>query len=285
MSGVLIGLIVSRSAETNYLLLISPWGRRTEAIGMYSVFGTAATGFSGLIGDFLVSKFGYTDQLFSLLSHGIACTTAISIVLALLNSRANHQVQITEAREMDPTSLKPCRPGFPTGIVFSALVSGIIIVLSTTFIVPIAEHFSITYVSSYYISFSIFIVLSRLALRKMNERFSMNFTLRSAHLLLILYGVLLVFCRNQTALAVAGALCGAALGLISPIVIVEIADWARKRFPVAGAGMAQFIVDCGRSVGGPVIGIALSRFGVEAVSILVCVMSGVAGILVSRIRN
>ncbi len=229
-----------------------PPARRTEGIALFGVSGLLPISLGGLLGDVILQRAGYA-QLFATSTAFAAAALALSLPLGDRRPAAGD----TPARGFLAAVADPhLLPLWFIGFVFAGTVTAVF-----TFLKTFVMRTGIGSVGVFFSAYSIAGVLLRLAFGWLPERIGPKLALFPALATLAAGFAVLALADSETAIAIAGCLCGLGHGFTFPILSGLVVSRARPA--ERGAAMSFFtaLFDCGALIGAPAFGLVIRAAG------------------------
>jgi len=202
-----VGLAICFTAAFTYIADIAPEGRLNEGIGVFGVTGLTGFAIGPLIGEILITKFGFSAFFFA--AAGMA-------IFGLM-------IHLPLSESFSQTSQKPYQSFFMVfrkkKMLFVALLAflfGFGLAASGSFVSPFAKEKEISFISFYYISYSSAAVLTRLFGGRLADRIGEDHIIPYA---LILTGgglLILMLLGGRTVLILSGLISGCGHGFLFP---------------------------------------------------------------------
>ncbi len=257
---------------TGAVTFVSTVGTRenaTAAIAYFSVFTMLGLGLGTSAGPFIYQAVGFTPLVAVSLTAAICATAALwfgtrSAPARAAGTRAPFRAVLAAKIVLAP-SVCLFASNFALGTMF-------------TFVPLLALARGIGSFSAFFVAFSLAVVLARLGVRAVTERFSPVKTSVFASLLNAASALLLAAAPSPAVFAVAGVLVGFGFGTIYPTLAGYLVQNVREANKGSALSILSGAGDIGNALGASVLGVVAQVFGFAAVFaaaaavILVCAL-------------
>ena len=240
-----VGLAICFTAAFTYIADIAPEGRLNEGIGIFGVTGLTGLAIGPLIGEILITNFGFSALFFA--ATGMA-TLGLIIHLPLSESFANNYQRSSQSFFQVFIKKK---------MLFVALLAflfGFGLAASSSFVSPFAKEKEIAFISLYYISYSSAAILTRLFGGRLADRIGEDQIIPYA---LALTGgglLILLLLGGHTILIISGLISGCGHGFLFPC----LNSLAIRNEPIDTRGKITGVftggIDAGAFVGSIILG-------------------------------
>ncbi len=277
-----IGLAICFTAIFTFIIDLIPLARLNEGIGIFGTSGLVGMAIGPMVTEPILRGFGYP---------AFFMTAALFSVLALLLHLPVHDPYQDQKRQQPPEAhqaapsffaLLKTRKHLVCGSL--ALIFGIGLAASSNFIAPLAESRSLSYVSLYYLAYSVAAVLVRLVGGKLGDRIGEKQIVPWGLFLGALALLMCPFISNNAILLGIGFIFGTGHGLLFP----ALNAMAIRGEPYAVRGKVTGIftggIDCGSFLGAMVLGVIAHSAGYN-VLFLCAGLALLSGLLIFRFRT
>lgn len=248
-----IGEAMLFSAYFTYGTDVVPSSRRTEGIAIFGVSGLLPIAVAGIVGDLVLSAFGF--QALFITAAGFAIAT---LLLSLPLPERKPTVSDGEKRRgfWRIVAMRELLPIWWLLGAFAAVLNGYFV-----FIRRYVDDTGVGSVGLFFTAYVALAILERVFLGWLPDRIGRTRVLYPSLVALALGFFVLAGAGSAVGIAVAGALCGAGHGFTFPILTAMLVD--RAPDTDRGSAMAFFtaLFDIGLLIGGPILGAIIDNAG------------------------
>jgi MFS family permease len=202
-----VGLAMVFTAALTYISDIIPDDRLNEGIGMFGVTGLAGLALGPALAELIIRGYGFPAGFLY-----AAFMAAIGLVLQL----PLPEPYVRETRTSSQSFFSVLRRRRTVTVALVALLFGLGLSASGTFVAPYAKEKQIVFISLYYISYSSAAILTRLFGGRLADRLGEERIIPNALLVMGTGLLLLLFLKGTPILALSGFLAGCGHGLLFP---------------------------------------------------------------------
>ncbi|NNF63991.1 MAG: MFS transporter [Acidimicrobiia bacterium] len=231
---------------------VIPVGRRTEGISIFGVAGQSSIAIGGLIGDFVLSRYGFSGLW--IIASGIAGVGLIT-ALPLRDQRPTSEAPDPRGA-FDLLRSRRLRPIWATTLMFSIVLVGFFVFVRT-----FVDDVGIGSVGMFFSAYSGTAILLRVTGRRLPAQLGESRMLAAALLTLAVGTALLGAATTDAGVVLAGVFAGAGHGFVFPILNSLTVSRSPDRNRGAGLGIFSAIFPLGIIIGGPLVGYLIERFG------------------------
>ncbi len=234
-----------------YAADILPDGNRTQGLALFGISGMLPIALGGLLGDFVLERWDF-DALF-LTSVGFA---AVAFLLSLSLPEA---IEPT-GRSGGSSFLAPLRQANLLPLWWITVVFSLALTAYFTFLRTFVDETGIGTVGGFFAAYSATAILLRIATGWLPDRVGPKKVLYPALVLFAAGFVVLAGADSNSAVLLAGTLCGAGHGYAFPILYALV--FARAEQKNSGSASAIFtgLFDVGTLIGAPTFGWLIAAF-------------------------
>ncbi len=276
-----IGLAICFTAIFTFIIDLIPIARLNEGIGIFGTSGLVGMAIGPMVTEPILRNFGYpaffiTAALFS--------TMALLLHLPVHDPyRENKRRQSSQSSDTEPSffALLKTRKHLVCGSL--ALIFGVGLAASSNFIAPLAQSRSLSYVSLYYLAYSVAAILVRVIGGKLGDRIGEKQILPWGLLLGAFALLLCPLINNNALLLVVGFIFGTGHGLLFPA--LNTMAIRGEPYHVRGKVTGIFTggIDSGSFLGAMILGVIAHSAGYNI--LFICAgLTLACGLLIFRLR-
>ena len=202
-----IGFAICITAAFTYIADIVPKERMNEGLGMFGISGLIGTAVGPLLAEFVIRTSGF-GLLF------VVASVCAALGLVIQHPLKETYVHVLRTSESSFFLLLQKKRVFMVAAV--ALLFGFGLAAVNGFVSPYASERRITFISLYYISYSVAAILVRLLAGGIVDRSPENRLIPAALSLVSCGLLLLIFMKGSSLLVISGFLTGCGHGLLYP---------------------------------------------------------------------
>lgn len=202
-----VGLAMVFTAALTYISDIIPDDRLNEGIGMFGVTGLAGLALGPALAELIIRKYGFPAGFLY-----AAFMAAIGLALQL----PLPEPYVRDTRTSSQSFFSVLRRKRAVTVALVALLFGLGLSASGTFVAPYAKEKQLAFISLYYISYSSAAILTRLFGGKLADRLGEERIIPNALLVMGTGLLLLLFLKGTPILALSGFLTGCGHGFLFP---------------------------------------------------------------------
>ncbi len=240
-----VGLAICFTSVFTYVADIVPDGRLNEGIGMFGVTGLAGLAVGPVIAEMIIDHFGFGAFF---VSGSFLAGLGLVIQLPLPESHSH----FSGSSEASFFSIMFQREVF--AIAFLAFLFGFGLAASGGFVSPYGKDQHISFVSVYYLAYSLSAVTTRLAGGRLADRVGEVRVIPYALAVTGLGLILLLFLNGTTILLLSGAMTGCGHGLLFPCLNALIIRGRPAHIRGKLTGVFTGAIDGGAFLGSVVLG-------------------------------
>lgn len=205
-----VGLAIVFTAAFTYISDIVPNDRLNEGIGMFGVTGLAGTALGPALEEWVIREFGFSAGF---LVPALLAAAGFVVQIPLPESYVR---KVGSTRQVFFQALRTRRT---LTVALLALLFGVAISASNTFVTPYAKEKQITFISLFFLCSSATAILTRVLGGKLADRLGEERIIPSALLVAGTGFILLLFLQGLPLLALAGIIIGCGHGFLFPCII------------------------------------------------------------------
>jgi MFS family permease len=202
-----IGLAICFTSVFTYIADIIPKVRLNEGIGMFGVTGLIGMAVGPVIAEIAINKFGFVFFF------TVACLLAAIGLLLQLPLPESYVPMSNDYRHSFFSVLKKRRVFM---VALLAFAFGFVLAASGNFVAPFAKEQGLVFISSYYISYSLAAVITRLVGGKLADRVGEEHVIPYATMITCAGILILIFLGGNMVLILSGLLSGCGHGFLFP---------------------------------------------------------------------
>jgi MFS family permease len=254
-----VGLAIIVTAALTYIGDLVPAARLNEGIGMFGVTGLAGTAVGPVVAEMVINHFGFPAYFI--------CASLLPLI-GLIAHLPLPDTYVRHPQTVSRSFLGLMRERKTLAVVFVALLFGVGLSASTTFVTPYAKERELAFISLYYISYSSTAILTRFFGSRLADRVGEERIIPHSLLLVGAGYLVLLFAGNTWVLALSGLVTGCGHGLLFP----SINALAIRNEPAEMRGKATGIftgsIDAGSFAGSVVLGYIADLAGFQVLFIV-----------------
>ncbi len=202
-----VGLAIIVTAALTYIADMVPATRLNEGIGMFGVCGLAGTAVGPVVAEMVINHLGFNAFFI--------CASLMPLVgfiahLPLPDTYVRHPHSVSRS------FLGLMRERKTLAVIFVALLFGVGLSASNTFVTPYAKERELAFISLYYISYSSTAILTRFLGSRFADRIGEERVIPHSLLLVGAGYLILLFAGNTWVLALSGLVTGCGHGFLFP---------------------------------------------------------------------
>lgn len=205
-----VGLAMIFTAAFTYISDIVPDDRLNEGIGMFGVTGLAGTALGPALEELVIREFGFPAGF---LFAALLAAAGLVVQIPLPES------YVRKVRETKQSFFSVLRTGRTVTAALVALLFGVALSASNTFVAPYAKERQIAFISLFFLGYSATAILTRVLGGKLADRFGEERIIPGALLVSGAGFILLLFLQGLSTLAFAGIIIGCGHGFLFPCII------------------------------------------------------------------
>lgn len=224
----------------------------SAAISLYTVFTMVGMGSATSMAPFIFHEFGFIPlAVLSLAALGISVCIGIFRAKPIAPIRGAGQLPFGSVLR-DKAVWAPTVGLFAGNFVFSTLF---------TFVPLFAVDESIPGYSSFYVSFAIAVVATRLGVQSLTQTFRSETVATAANLMNVASALILIFFPSMVTFAVSGVLVGLGFGILFPTLTVYVVQRIEPSVKGTALSILTAAGDVGNALGASFLGIIAELFG------------------------
>lgn len=202
-----IGLAIVVTAALTYIGDMVPVERLNEGIGVFGVTGLAGMAVGPMVAEAVITHFGF---------HACFISAAMMALIGWMAHLPLPDFYVRQPQSVSQSFLGLMRQRKRIIVVLLALVFGVGLSASGTFVTPYANERSLPFISLYYISYSSAAILTRLLGSRLADRVGEERIIPHALLLAGAGYLVLLFADESWILALSGLVTGCGHGFLFP---------------------------------------------------------------------
>ncbi len=237
-----------------YAADILPEGHRTQGLALFGISGMLPIALGGLIGDFVLDRWDF-DALFM--------TSVVLAVAALALSLLLTETVEPAGKHGGTSFLAPLRQRDLIPLWWITVVFSLALAAYFTFLRTFVDETGIGTVGGFFAAYSAVAILLRLGTGWLPDRVGPKRILFPALVVFASGFAVLADAGSDTAVIVAGGLCGAGHAYVFPILYSLAFGRAESKNRGSASAIFTGLFDVGALVGGPVFGALIALFSYE----------------------
>jgi MFS family permease len=202
-----VGLAIVVTAALTYIGDMVPIERLNEGIGVFGVTGLAGMGVGPAAAEVIITNFGY---------HAYFICAALMAFIGWIAHLPLPDTYVRHPQAVSQSFLGLMRKRKSVVVVLLALLFGVGISTSGTFVSPYAQERALAFISLYYISYSSAAILSRLLGSRLADKVGEERIIPHALLVAGAGYLMLLFAGTSLVLALSGLVTGCGHGFLFP---------------------------------------------------------------------
>ena len=276
-----IGLAICFTAIFTFIIDLIPIARLNEGIGIFGTSGLVGMAIGPMVTEPILRTFGYPAFF---ITAALFATMALLLHLPVHDPyQDNKQQQTVAVSDTEPSffALLKTRKHLVCGSL--ALIFGVGLAASSNFIAPLAQSRSLSYVSLYYLAYSVAAILVRVVGGKLGDRIGEKQILPWGLFLGALALLLCPLISNNVLLLIVGFIFGTGHGLLFPA--LNAMAIRGEPYHVRGKVTGIFTggIDSGSFLGAMILGVIAHSAGYNI--LFICAgLTLACGLLIFRLR-
>ncbi len=248
-----IGLATLFSAFFTYGADVVPESRRTEGFALFGVSGLLPIAAAGVIGDIVLNIAGFRELF---ITAAVCAGIALGISLPLKERKPAQREGLARRGFLSVVTQQTLRPVW-------LMAGGLAFVLTAyfTFLRTYVDETGVGSVGLFFATYGAAAIILRVGLGWVPDRVGQKLVLFPSMGSLAAGFMVLSIATGSVHIAVAGVLCGIGHGYGFPILSGMVVSRALDEDRGSAVSIFTALFDLGTLIGGPVLGIIISRFG------------------------